>query len=117
MFIKIYLKYLLHYIYQKIKHQIKEEITFYVYRQEQGDIEGLTLKEAMREFKKPCTDSSRWYKSLGVQDKYGAIDLLIEDKEDIVKLSQDYLQVPRFKDNKLISINTINILRDNFISE
>ena len=92
-----------------------EILTFYVYRQEQGTISGLTLKEAMKEFRKPCIDNGKWYKSLGIQDNDGAIDLLIEDKEDIVKLSQDYLQVQRFKDNKLISINTINILKDNFI--
>lgn len=94
-----------------------ENLTFYVYRQEQGTISGLTLKEAMREFRKPCIDNSRWYKALGVQDKEGCIDLLIEDKEDIVKLSNDYLQIPRFKNNSLISVNTINILKDNFISE
>ena len=94
-----------------------ENLTFYVYRQEQGTVQGLTLKEAMREFRKPCVDSNRWYKSLGVQDKEGCIDLLIENKEDDIKLSDDYLQVSRFKNNSLISINTINILKNNFISE
>ena len=93
------------------------DLTFYVYKQEQGTIRNLTLKEAMSEFKKSCIDKDRYYKALGVEDKDGAIDLLIEDKEDNIKLSKDYLQVTRFALNPLIYINTINILRDNFISD
>ena len=93
-----------------------ENLTFYVYRQEQGTIQGLTLKEAIREFRKPCIDNNRWYKALGVEDKEGCIDLLIENKE-VIRLSNDYLQIQRLKNNSLISINAINILRNNFISE
>ena len=100
-----------------------EKIKFYVYRKEEGSVRNLTLKEAMYWFRKGSADdsiieSTKQYRALGIEDADGSIDLIkTEGQDDIVTLSRDYLQIPRFKNNKLISINVINILKSNFISD
>jgi hypothetical protein len=83
---------------------------FYVYvANKAGAIEGLSLQDAIKGYKEIKTEG---YKAIGVEkDGKYCCDLLNNKGNQI---SSDYTKLEHFKNDSLITINTINILKKEF---
>ncbi|AAK79123.1 hypothetical protein BJV85_002848 [Clostridium acetobutylicum] len=74
-------------------------------------VENLNIKEAIEEYKKI---NGSEYKAIGVRKDYSCCDLLNNlGKGYKNKISQDYKK-SSFKQDRLITINALNILRSSF---
>lgn len=85
---------------------------FYVIS-ENGIKDDLTITGAIAEYKSINTNK---YKAIGVtKDDIFSIDLINNMGENNAdKLSNDYLSINSFKNDNLIKINVISILKENF---
>jgi hypothetical protein len=87
--------------------------TFYVYTNA-GIKDDLSLNEAIKQYKQ--TKTGLEYKALGVtKDNEFACDLVNNlGKNSSDKISHDYKSMKNFKDDKLITVNTVKILEREF---
>lgn len=85
---------------------------FYVYTNT-GVIDNLTITQAIAEYK---NNSTKTYKAIGVtKDNNSSCDLLNNlGLNSSNKISNDYLYIDKFKNDSLITVNTIGILKQEF---
>jgi hypothetical protein len=89
-----------------------DNYTFYVYGN--GIKDDLTLQDAIKEYKE--TETGIAYKALGVtKNDTFSCDLLNNlGENNSLRISQDYKSMQHFKDDSLITVNTIKILEKEF---
>jgi hypothetical protein len=110
---------LVYYLYGlKRRFKIMDNIKFYVFTNK-GIKSNLGFKEAIREYKALNDNETNGYKAIGIikeveKNEY-ACDLLNNLGENSTnKISNDYTQLQNFKDDNLIKINVIEILKREF---